>query len=136
MSKNLIVLLTLLFSFACGGSEIDPYIGQTQQALISQSNVTGAVSLFTVSNGQTRWWDLRLDVELVSGSGAFVSVKVNSSDPPTPEGGFFAFVDSVSFPERWSTNELLLSDGDVVSAQVDGGNVDIELSGEVLSEQL
>ena len=104
--------------------------------MITQNNVTGSVSLFTVSNGQTRWWDLRLLVTQVSGSGAVVSIKVNGSDPPTSEGGFFTYVDQTSYPVRQNAKELLLEDGDVVSANVDGGYVDLALSGEVLSEQL
>ena len=104
--------------------------------MITQSNVTGDVSLFTVDNGQTRWWGLRLLATLVSGQGAVVSVRVNGSDPPLDEGGFFVHVDNTSYPARQGSKEILLNDGDVVTAHIDGGNVNLALSGEVLSEQL
>ena len=101
----------------------------------SQSNVV--VPLFTVSNGVTSWWALRLFVELVAGQAATVALKVNGQDVPNFEGALTAQVDSGSRPTRTAADFVRLEDGDIVSADVQGpGTVNLSLSGDVASEQL
>lgn len=104
--------------------------------MINQSNVTGDVSLFTVPTGQGGWWSLQLLAALVSGQGAAVSIRVNDVEPPTTEGGFFTYVDETSYPTRQNSKELLLDVGDVVSAHIDGGYVNLSLSGLLLTDEL
>lgn len=106
--------------------------------MINKNNVTGVVSLFTVSNGMTSWWNLRLLASINTGSGgAQVTLKVNGNDIPTQNGGMYANVDPASNPQRTVADDVLLHDGDVVTADVQGpSTVDLALSGEVCSEQL
>jgi hypothetical protein len=106
--------------------------------MITANNVTGTVPLFTASNGMTSWWNLRLAVAVNTGTGgAVVTLKVNGQDIPSQNGGFSAQVDPSSYPQRTFADDVLLNDGDVVTADIQGPTtVNISLSGEVCSEQL
>lgn len=105
--------------------------------IVANGKTNEIVPLFTTSNGNTSWWSLRLSVELVSGSSAQVSIKVNGADVPDQSGAFNASVDASSFPDRQASMFVQLEDGDAVTADVQGsGTVNLSLSGDVASEQL
>ena len=78
------------------------------------------VELFASENGQTRWWSVRAQAELRSGTGALVTLKVNGNDVNNEVGGFYLHVDDSAHPTRSSSADILLADGDAVTAVVDG----------------
>lgn len=102
---------------------------------IEKNNVTGSVALFTSSNGRPSWWDLRLFASYNSGPGASITLKVNGDDFPLADSPTL-HVAPGSDPQQEGSWEVRLDDGDVVSAEVDGGTVNLSLSGEVLTEML
>jgi len=104
--------------------------------IVANGKTQEVVSLFTNSNGQTSWYSLRLSVELVSGGGSVVEIKVNGDSVPDQLGAFNCNVDPGT-QERSASRFVLLEDGDVVTADIQGtGVVNLTLSGDVASEQL
>lgn len=105
--------------------------------IVANGKTQEIVPLFTNSNGQTSWYSLRLFVELVSGAGAATEIKVNGASIPDQIGGFNVNVDPSAYPKRQGSMFVRLEDGDVVTADVQGpGTVNLQLSGDVASEQL
>ena len=120
-----------------------PIFSETEKksGAIDRGSLQGTTEvLYTVDNGLTSWWNLRLHVAVASGSaagGAVATLKVNGQDIPDQRGAIEAAVDPSSAPERTTSVDALLSDGDVISVVVAGpSTVDVSLSGDVSSEQL
>lgn len=106
--------------------------------IVANGKNNETVPLFTVSNGMTAWWNLRLDVEQVDAApGAVVAIKVNGASVPDELGEFQASVSPGAYPQRRASRFVLLNDGDVVTARVEGpGTVNLRLSGDVAAEGL
>jgi hypothetical protein len=87
-------------------------------------NSSGVVSLFTWSGGTPRWFSIRLFAQVAgSGGGGAVDIKLNGATVSTEVGALGGTV-GVGVPRHFSAH-LLLNDGDVVSAQVDGDPLDL-----------
>lgn len=106
--------------------------------MLPVTNASGNVALFTVENGQTRLWHLHLKATWRTGGtagGAGVTVKVNGEELLDQEEGLRVAVSEAN-PTRENAKTTVLSDGDVVTAFVDGDPCDLELRGFTPSEDL
>ena len=102
------------------------------------NNASGTVPITTVSNGQSRWWNIHMFASLSLGSTAStVTLQVNGNDPPTQRSDdLYIALNSGSYPSRENSCTLLLDDGDVVTAVVSGDDVDLTVQANVHPDEL
>lgn len=83
------------------------------------SGASGTVNWFMVTNGQTRWYSVRLRADRNGGAAAHAELRVNGADPGLRQGPLQVDVSS-TVANQTDHGHLLLANGDVLTIEVTG----------------